>query len=157
MSQQQNAAPSQEEVERRSREWVQKEYARALTHLANMGIQQVGVTQSESRVLPPLVALWRCHGKLDGKNTELWVVTGQDIPVDHIAVSAANNARDAMRNLFMNWQLKAARLEQGLAANRLELGSAELQQNYIKSLITAAERLAQLVETPTLWPEFQKA
>lgn len=146
-----------EERERQSRKWAQDEYARALTHLSNMGLQGVEVVQTESRILPPLVALWRCHGRLDGKNTELWVVTGQDIPVDHIAVNAANHARDAMRHLFMSWQLKAARLEQGLADNKLELGTAQMQKDYIQSLTVAAERLAQLVETPKLWPEFKSA
>ena len=145
-------------MQKRSQQWAQAEYARAHSHLSGMGVLNGKITQSESRVLPPLVALWRCSGKLDGKELELWVITGQEIPTDHLAVNVAKDARDAMRHFSMSWHLKAARLEQE-AKDQASASSesGELRQNYIKSLTASAERLAQLVETPALWPEFQKA
>ena len=148
---------SPEEIAKKQKQWTQTEFTRAMQHLVNLGVQTPQVMQTESRVLPPLVALWRAHGKMDGKMLEVWVVTGQDIPVDHIPFSAAPNAREAMRHFFMSFQLKSARLEQGLKENRVELGNAELQRQYIQSLVIAAERLNALVNTEQLWPEFKNA
>jgi hypothetical protein len=148
-----NREPSQQEFDAQAKKWTQAEYARARTHVANLGWQNVDVMQSESRVLPPLVALWRLHGKLDGKIQEGWVITGQDVPIDHIPLSAAGDARAAMKHFFMTYQLKAARLEQGLAAGKPEVGSQELQQQYIASLIRTADRLNTLVNTESLWPQ----
>ena len=139
---------SPQERERKEKEWTQTSYSKALRHLTNLGLTQIGVMQSESRILPPLLAVWRLHGKLDGGNTEMWVVTGDDVPVDHVSAKTAKNAREAMRHFMMSFQLKAARLEQGLADKKYEVGNEAMQTEYVKSV---------MVNTPQLWPEFQNA
>ncbi len=152
-----NAMPSQAEIDKRSREWSQAEYARAMRHLLNQGFAETRLLQPTSRVLPPLVALWHFEVKQDGKRQRLWVVSGSDLPVDHVSETAAANARDAMRHFYLNWQLKSAQLEQSLAANKVEVGNPALQGEYMQSLQKGAERLYQLVNDDRLWPEFQRA
>jgi hypothetical protein len=151
-----NAMPNQAEIEKRSREWSQAEYARAMRHLLNQGYSEPGLMQPTSRILPPLVALWHFEAKLDGKRSRLWVVTGTDLPVDHVAETVAGNARDALRHFYLHWQLRAAQLEQKLANNQIEVGNPALQTDYMKSLQRGSERLFKLTNDDGLWPEFQK-
>lgn len=152
-----NAMPSQAEIEKRSREWTQQEYTRAMRHLLNQGFTDTQLSQPTSRVLPPLVALWHFKAKQDGKSIQLWVVSGSDLPVDHVAESAAGNARDALRHFYMHWQLKAAQLEQRLKENKVDVGNPQLQTDYMKSLQRGAERLFQVTNEDRLWPETPKA
>ena len=152
-----NAMPSQAEIEKHSREWSQAEYARAMRHLLNQGYAETRLLQPTSRVLPPMVALWHFEAKLDGKRSRLWVVSGADLPVDHVAETAAGNARDAMRHFYMHWQLRAAQLEQKLANNQVDVGNPTLQIEYMKSLQRGSERLFKLTNEDRLWPEFKQA
>lgn len=152
-----NAMPTPAEMEQRSREWSQAEYARAMRHLLNQGYAETRLLQATSRVLPPLVAVWHFEVKLDGKRSKLWVVSGADLPVDHVAEAMAPNARDALRHFYLTWQLKAAQLEQRLADNKVDVGNPALQSDYMKSLQRGAERLFQVVNEDRLWPEFQQA
>lgn len=152
-----NALPNQAEIEKRSRAWSQAEYARAMRHLLNQGFGETKVMQSSSRVLPPLVALWHFEAKLDGKRSRLWVISGTDLPVDHVGETAAASARDALRHFYLHWQLKAAQLEQNLAANKVDIGNPALQAEYMQSLKRGSERLFQLVNDDRLWPEDNKA
>lgn len=152
-----SAVPTAAELEKRSREWSQAEYARAMRHLLNQGYAEPQVQQASSRVLPPLVALWHFDAKRDGKRQSLWIVSGNDLPVDHVPQSVAGNARDAMRHFHLQWQLKAAQLEQRLQDNQVDVGNPQLQRDYMQSLQRGAERLFQLANDDRLWPEFRKA
>jgi len=144
------------DLEKRHKEWSQVEYTKAMRHLANQGYGETHLLQPTSRVLPPHVALWHFEVKQDGRKSRLWVVTGADLPVDHVAESAAANARDALRHFYLHWQLKAAQLGQSLAANQIDVGNPALQTEYIRSLESGSERLFQVVNEERLWPEFKK-
>lgn len=151
------AVPTADELEKRRREWSQAQYARAMRHLLNQGYTEPQLHQANSRVLAPLVALWHFDVKRDGKRQSLWVVSGSDLPVDHVPQSVATNARDAMRHFHLQWQLKSAQLERRLQDNQVDVGNPQLQRDYMQSLLSGAERLFQLANDERLWPEFRKA
>lgn len=133
------------------RQWVQNEYARALNYLARHGVTSQRVRQPESRILPPLVALWR-FDVLDGKQeSALWVVGGDALVQDHAPLSIGSDPREALRHFYMSWQLKAVRLENELAAGTLGAQAAAGQRQYIAVLQQAATRLHDLVNEPRLW------
>ncbi len=152
-----NALPTQADIEKRSREWYQAEYARAMRHLLNQGYTDTRALQADCRVLPPLVAVWHFEVKLDGKHSRVWVVTGNEMPIDHASDSVAGTARDALRHFYLHWQLKSAQLEQAAAEGRPVMGNSNLQQDYQRSMQKGAELLFKVVNEDRLWPEQRNA
>ncbi|WP_449361058.1 DUF4826 family protein, partial [Alishewanella longhuensis] len=84
-------------------EWVRSQFQKANEYLATKGIIPDNVAVSESRYLPPFVAVWKLNTR-DKKS--FWVISG-DLPTDHMPVSAAPDAREAIRAFALHWQLKA--------------------------------------------------
>lgn len=143
---------NESQEERQFREWTQAEYATAMRYLLNKGYTNSQIVQPESRILPPLVAMWKVNSHVDGRKQALWVITG-DVPNDHVIATVAPTAREAMRHFSLSWQLKSANLEAAAVANRIELGSPAVQREVAQSLQIGAERLYKVVTANDLWPE----
>ncbi|MAD74619.1 MAG: DUF4826 domain-containing protein [Rheinheimera sp.] len=121
-------------------EWVKSQYQKANQYLAGKGILPDNVAVTESRYLPPLVALWKLNTK-DKKS--YWVISG-DLPTDHMPFSAAPTARDAMRSFSLNWQLKAEHIVTSDSVDKT-------QQEFADLLVSRAQGLYQLFEDEALW------
>ena len=120
--------------------WVRTQFQKANEYLATKGIIPDNVAVSESRFLPPLVAIWKLNTR-DAKS--FWVISG-DLPTDHMPLSAAPNAREAMRSFALHWQLKAEQIAQAGFSDQTQVDFANL-------LVKRAEGLYDLFDNEQLW------
>ncbi|WP_371185215.1 DUF4826 family protein [Thalassotalea maritima] len=128
-------------TEEQRAEWVREQYQKATRYLAEKGVVTESVAPEDSRYIAPLVAVWR----LQTMNKEkVWVISG-DVPCDHISASAAADAREALRNFSMKWQLQAESIRQ--------TAKEPAQMQYAHYLISRAEGLYQLFDDERLWQE----
>ena len=95
-----------EQREQAVSDWVRTQFQKANQYLAEKGILPDNVAVSESRYLTPLMAVWKITAQ-DRK--QYWVISG-DLPTDHMALSAAKDAREAVRAFSLQWQLKAEQI-----------------------------------------------
>lgn len=80
-----------------------------------------------------------------------WIISGTDIPTDHIESSLAETARDAARHFVMKWQLQSARLED-LGGQRGGDEASDVDWTEVASRLQAqAEALYGLVEKEEIW------
>ncbi|WP_337881511.1 DUF4826 family protein [Rheinheimera sp.] len=120
--------------------WVRQQFQKANQHLAEKGILPDTVAVSESRYLPPLMAVWKMTAQ-DRK--QYWVISG-DLPTDHMALSAAKDAREAVRAFSLHWQLKAQQIMDAGGLDKTKVDFANL-------LVHRAEALYELFEREDLW------
>lgn len=124
--------------------WPRQQFQKALQHLAQHGILPDGVKVTESRLLEPLVAIWKISATRP-KPASYWVLSG-DLPTDVASASAAANPRDALRYFALHWQLKAEQLRSAPAADAAQL-------DYAKLLEGRAAGLYKIFDNAQLWPE----
>ncbi len=129
-----------EQQEQSSSEWVRAQFQKANQYLAEKGILPDNVAVSESRYLTPLMAIWKITAQ-DRK--QYWVISG-DLPTDHMAVSAAKDAREAVRAFSLHWQLKAEQIMNSGAIDKTKVEFANL-------LINRAHGLYDLFDKEELW------
>ena len=121
--------------------WVRDQYQKATKYLAEKGLVTENVAPKDSRYLVPIVAVWKLNTLSDGA---VWVISG-DLPCDHIATSAADSVREALRNFSMKWQLQAQNIENS--------ATDKTQLDFAKLLVSRAEGLYQLFDDEKLWSE----
>ncbi|MCA1929773.1 DUF4826 family protein [Rheinheimera sp.] len=129
-----------EQQEQSSSEWVRAQFQKANQYLAEKGILPDNVAVSESRYLTPLMAIWKITAQ-DRK--QYWVISG-DLPTDHMALSAAKDAREAVRAFSLHWQLKAEQIMNSGAIDKTKVEFANL-------LINRAHGLYDLFDKEELW------
>ncbi len=125
-------------TEAEQQQWTREQYQAATKYLAEKGIVTDSVQVKESRYLVPLLALWKLTSS-EGK--KFWVLSG-DLPTDHINFEVAANARDALKNFSLKWQMQAENL---LSSDIKE------QKDFAHLLIGRAEGLYKLCEDDSLW------
>lgn len=131
---------TQQQNEQARIEWVRAQFQKANEYLASKGILPDNVAASESRYLPPYMAVWKLNTK---DKQSYWVISG-DLPTDHMAFSAAPDARDAVRAFSMHWQLKAQQIiDSGI--------SDKTQQDFANLLINRAHSLYEMFNEDKLW------
>lgn len=127
-------------TEEQRTEWVRTQFQKANEYLASKGIIPDNVAVSESRYLPPFVAVWKLNSR-DKKS--FWVISG-DLPTDHMPISAALNAREAIRAFALHWQLKAEQIAQ--------VGfTDQTQQDFANLLVSRAHSLYDVFDNEPLW------
>lgn len=122
--------------------WVRSQFQKANEYLASKGILPDNVAVSESRYIPPYLAIWKLNTK---DHKAFWVLSG-DLPTDHLPLSAAPDAREALRAFALHWQLKA---EQLLQAGLTD----QTQQDFVNLLISRAESLYAIFTKDELWQQ----
>ena len=131
---------TQQQIEQARAEWVRAQFQKANEYLASKGIVPDNVAASESRYLPPYMAVWKLNTK---DKQSYWVISG-DLPTDHMALAAAPNARDAVRAFSMHWQLKAQQI--------IDAGITDkTQQDFANLLINRAHNLYDMFNEDQLW------
>ena len=129
-----------QQIEQARAEWVRAQFQKANEYLASKGIVPDNVAASESRYLPPYIAVWKLNTK---DKQSYWVISG-DLPTDHMALAAAPNARDAVRAFSMHWQLKAQQI--------IDAGITDkTQQDFANLLINRAHNLYDMFNEDQLW------
>lgn len=121
-------------------EWVRSQFQKANEYLATKGIIPDNVAVSESRYLPPFVAIWKLNTR---EKKSFWVISG-DLPTDHMPISAAPDAREAIRAFALHWQLKAEQIAQAGFADKT-------QQDFANLLVSRAHGLYDLFDNEQLW------
>lgn len=121
-------------------EWVRSQFQKANEYLASKGIIPDNVAVSESRYLSPFVAIWKLNTR---ERKAFWVITG-DLPTDHMPVSAAVDAREAVRAFALNWQLKAEQIAQAGFTDKT-------QQDFANLLVARAHNLYGIFDNERLW------
>lgn len=129
-----------EQQEQANSEWARTQFQKANQYLAEKGILPENVAVSESRYLTPLVAVWKIKAQ-DRK--EYWVISG-DLPTDHLAISAAKDAREAVRAFSLHWQLKAEQIMNSGSVDKTKVDFANL-------LVNRAHSLYDLFAKEVLW------
>ena len=117
--------------------WVREAYQAAISHLAVAGIVTEAVSDTESRYLAPYIAVW----KLKSNQNEWFWVTSGDVPTDHMRADSATDARQAIQNFSLRWQLKAENIR-----NAGESDTADA-----KKFESSAEMMYQAYEEQSLW------
>ena len=134
---------TQEQIEQADKlraEWVRNQFQKANEHLASQGIIIDNVSVNDSRYLPPYLAIWKLNTK---DNQSFWVISG-DLPTDYIPLSVASDAREAVRNFSLQWQMKAEKL--------IHAGITEqTQADYVKLLVNRAHNLYEMFSKDELW------
>ncbi|MCC5451247.1 DUF4826 family protein [Rheinheimera sp. UJ51] len=121
-------------------EWVRTQFQKANEYLATKGIIPDNVAVSESRYLPPYVAIWKLNTR---EKKSFWVISG-DLPTDHMAIGAAPNAREAIRAFALHWQLKAEQIIQAGVSDKT-------QHDFANLLVARAHGLYDLFDDEQLW------
>lgn len=129
-----------EVTEAQRAEWVRAQFQKANEYLATKGIIPDNVAVSESRYLPPFVAVWKLNTR-DKK--AFWVISG-DLPTDHMSISAAPDAREAIRAFALHWQLKAEQIAQAGFNDKT-------QHDFANLLVNRAHDLYDLFDNEQLW------
>ena len=88
------------------------------------------------------------------RNQAYWVISGPQLPTDHIDAGLAESAREAARHFSMKWQLQSARLEDlsGSAPDGETVKDVNWEQ-VAQRLQAQAEALYGLVEKEDLWTQ----
>jgi hypothetical protein len=129
-----------EQQEQANNEWVRTQFQKANQYLAEKGILPDTIAVSESRYLTPILAVWKMTAQ---NRQQYWVISG-DLPTDHLPLSAAKDAREAVRAFSLNWQLKAEQIMNSGALDQTKVDFANL-------LVQRAHGLYELFDKEELW------
>ena len=129
-----------EQMELARAEWVRSQFQKANEHLASKGVIVDNVAVADSRYMPPYLAVWKLNSK---EKQSFWVISG-DLPTDHLPLSAAKDAREAVRAFSLQWQLKAQQIiDSGI--------NDKTKQDFANLLIGRAQALYEMFDKDELW------
>ncbi len=138
MSEQQPA--QQPLTEEQNIAWQRESFQKAQKHLAQKGIIPKTINDKDSRYLTPFFAVW----KIKAENAKsYWVISGR-LPTDHVEISAAKTARDAIRYFSFQWQLKADQIVKSGIKDKTQADFANL-------LVNRAHGIYEFYEKDELW------
>ncbi|KZN64890.1 hypothetical protein N473_13940 [Pseudoalteromonas luteoviolacea CPMOR-1] len=120
--------------------WQREQLHVAQRYLAEKGIITNKVIEKECRILPPALAIWRLE---DQKGKGYWAVSGQ-VPTDAVEVKVANTARDVLRHLSFQWQLKA----DGIMSSGIK---DKTQVDFANLLVNKAHDIYAIYDNDKLW------
>jgi hypothetical protein len=131
-------------------EWAKGQLQNMAQHVRNSDLIQDEVVGHAVWTLPHQLFIGKAWSQ-GNKNRAYWVISGVDIPSDHIDMEVADTAREAARHFVMKWQLQSARLEQlGSKGDPLESDDVDWQK-VAAGLRGQAEGLYGLAERDEIW------
>ena len=123
-------------------EWVREQFQKANKHLAENGVLFKSVVAEDSRYLAPFCAVWKINAN---DNNQYWVISG-DLPSDYLPISAAEEARGAIKYFSFKWQMQAEEI-------RSQVVSDKTQLDYAILLETKAEEIYKVQDNAQLWQD----
>lgn len=131
-------------------EWTKSQLENMAQHVRNSDLFQDEVMGHAVWTLPHKLFIGKAWSRSD-RSRAYWIISGVDIPSDHIDLAVADTAREAARHFVMKWQLQSARLEQ-LGEKGNEPGEEDVDwQQVAEGLRGQAEGLYGLVEKEEIW------
>jgi hypothetical protein len=142
---------TEQDVERFA-EWLKEEVQGMSRHVYTSGLISTEATGHCVWAVPHLVFLGQIWPK-DERSKKYWVISGLDLPTDHIEKELAATPRDAVRHFSMKWQLQSSKVaELGEHGNDDDASSSATDwQKIAGALQSNAEALYTLVERDELW------
>jgi hypothetical protein len=137
-----------EEKEAKIKDWNQNEFVKIQKYCVTQGVEPKRIIQSKCQVIAPVLGIWYVESTTKGE--DYWVISGE-LPTDISPAKIAKNAREALRHFSMNWQLKAANLENALTQGQQPNVDKETQEKYINELSVKAETIYQIAQDDKLW------
>jgi hypothetical protein len=137
-------------------EWAKAELKGMADHARNSDLFQEEATGHAVWTLPHRLFIGKVWPKTD-RDRAYWIISGSDIPTDHIESSLAETARDAARHFSLKWQLQSERL--GDLRTKDEAGSndSDVDWQAVGSKLQAqAEALYGLVEKEEIWRQTEE-
>lgn len=131
-----------------SQQWAQEELKKAVDVIVAAGVFQGA--RIEARVawaMNNAVVIGQIRENID-KASFRWLVTGNNVPMDHVQGDVAATPREALRHFCLKWQLGA---EKVIEASRNDPETGEHYRAKANELIKQAEDLYELVEADSLW------
>ncbi|MDK1286159.1 DUF4826 family protein [Pseudoalteromonas umbrosa] len=121
-------------------DWQRQQLHAAQRYLAEKGIITNKVIEKECRILPPALAVWRLE---DQTGKGYWAISGQ-VPTDAVEVKVAKSARDALKHLSYQWQIKADGILSSGVKDKTQLDFANL-------LVNKAHDIYAIYDNDKLW------
>lgn len=132
-------------------QWAKTQLQGMADHVSNSDLFHDEVMGHAVWTLPHRLFIGKAWPKSD-RNKSYWIISGVDIPTDHIESGVAETAREAARHFSMKWQLQSARLG-NLGQQDAGAPSAEdVNWEQVSARLQAqAEALYGLVEKEEIW------
>jgi len=132
-------------------DWTKSEIQGMAEHVRNSDLFQDEVVGHAVWTLPHQLFIGKAWPKAD-RDKGYWIISGSDLPTDHIDGAVAETAREAARHFCMKWQLQCGRLSDLAASDTTETGEDDVDwQKLAAGLEAQAEGLYDLVEREDLW------
>jgi len=131
------------------KKWNQSNYVEAMKYCDKHGFKVEKFDQKQSRVLPPVLAVWKIELSTRPKSS-IWLIGGE-VMMDHVDAAVSPNAREVLRHFSMSWQLKANQLQKALETNSSGNLNVEQQTQVIETLISKAEALYEMYSNDQAW------
>ena len=133
-------------------EWLKEQIQGMNHHVYTSGLISTEASGRCVWAVPHLVFLGQIWPMQD-RSKKYWVISGLDLPTDHIDDSMASTPRDAARHFSMKWQLQSSKVaELGEQGNSDDGSTAATDwQQIASSLQSNAEALYTLIERDELW------
>ncbi|UCC13795.1 MAG: DUF4826 family protein [Gammaproteobacteria bacterium] len=132
-------------------DWAKVELRGMADHARNSDLFQEEAVGHAVWTLPQRLFIGKVWPKSD-RDRAFWVISGVDIPTDHIESSLAETAREAARHFSMKWQLQSARLGDLREQDESAGPESDVEWDQVAGKLRAqAEALYGLVEQEDIW------
>jgi hypothetical protein len=131
-------------------EWAKGELQRMAEHAHSSDLFHEEAVGHAVWTLPHRIFIGKVWPK-SNRERAFWVISGTELPTDHIDAELAESAREAARHFSMKWQLQSARLG-GMDEDRPDVPRDDVDWHRISRTLQAqAEALYGLVEKEEVW------
>lgn len=132
-------------------EWTKGQINGMADHIRSSDLFQDEIVGHAVWTLPHQLFIGKAWSKAD-KSKSYWIISGENVPTDHIDVAMATTAREAAKHFSMKWQMQSARLEQLGNADDAGESSDDVDWTQVAGGLQAqAEALYGLVENDEAW------
>jgi hypothetical protein len=131
-------------------DWAKGELQRMAEHAHSSDLFHEEAVGHAVWTLPHQIFIGKVWPK-SNRERAYWVISGAELPTDHIDAELAESAREAARHFSMKWQLQSARLG-GMDEDRPDVPRDDVDWHRISRTLQAqAEALYGLVEKEEVW------
>lgn len=146
------------EIERQReefRQWATEQLEHCSDYIHDLGLLPEDPRGKGEWAIPERVFLGRIYSAGD-PDQAYWVITGPEVPTDHIGGEVAPSAREAVRHFALKWQLQGARVSE-LSSGDEEAGETPGEDKLDwastgSELAAKAEALYELSQDDRVWP-----
>ena len=138
-------------------EWAKGQLSGMADHIRSSDLFHDEVMGHAVWTLPHQLFIGKAWSKAD-KTKAYWIISGDQVPTDHIDSAVAETAREAAKHFTMKWQMQSVRLEQLGDATGEAAGEATGESSddvdwleVASGLQAQAEALYGLVENEEAW------